>query len=476
MLQQLEPRAVFHWFEELTKIPRCSYHEEKVAEFIRAFAEERGLWVHVDGEHNVIVKKEATSGREHAPAVILQGHLDMVCEKVPGCAHDFSKDPIPLVVEDGWVKTKGTTLGADDGIAVAYILAILDAKDIVHGPIEALFTTAEEMSMEGAAAVTSEHLSGRYLLNIDGEVEGDLLVGCSSGFPMEASRTVQWIDAPQGMWKKLRIEHLVGGHSGQEIHRSRANAIKLLARLLKVAGEGSIAALSGGNKHNAIPVEAEAVFRTTGEGWARLEKRAEVIRKEHAVSDPELSITLSDIPDPQRCLSREDAQATVNFLIAIPDGVQYMDPSFSDLVQTSLSNGILRLEDDRVHLVTLLRSSQKSAEEEIYERFRTIGEVFGFDVTDEGGSPSWEYDPHSALLAVAKEVYTAQYGEAPRVKTIHCSLECGILKLALPETDMITFGPDMLDIHTPRERLDIKSTERVFTFTCALLDALSKNA
>ena len=480
MLEELKPHEVFRWFEEISRIPHCSYKEEKLSSFLVEFAKERKLEWYQDEKKNVIIKKRASKGKEKAPAVILQGHMDMVCEKLADSNHNFDTDPLELAIEEDWLRANNTTLGGDDGIAVSYMLAILDSGEIQHGPLECLFTTSEEMGMEGAFAVTKEHLEGKYLFNIDGEVEGDLLVGCSGGIVITSTHPIEK-EKVLGEAKsfRLKLQGLEGGHSGQEIHKSRGNSIKCIGRILYSEVENlRILSLKGGSKHNAIPTNSEAEFLLLGENTEevleKIHQKAEEIRKEYSVSDPNFEITIEESTvKKETSWSLETAQEVLKYILAIDDGVIYMDPTFHDLVQTSISSGILS-SDGEVKIVTLLRSSVKSKESEIIDRIKVIAEAFHFTVSDDGGYPAWEYDPDSKLRPIAEKMYQRMFNRDPKVKTIHCGLECGILKRVLTDTDMITYGPDMKDIHTVKERLSISSTERMWEFTLALLDKLSR--
>ncbi|WP_300408747.1 aminoacyl-histidine dipeptidase [Lagierella sp.] len=475
MLENYEPKEVLYWFEELTKIPRCSKHEEKVSEFVLNFAKERNLEAKRDKLYNVIIKKPATKGLEDTPTVILQGHMDMVCEKTEDSDHDFSKDPLKLKVEDGWLMADKTTLGADDGIAVAYCLALLDSKDIPHPNLEVLLTTQEELGMDGAAAVKQEDLEGKYLLNIDGEVEGDLLVGCAGAMTITSTRKLKFKQSNLDRTYSLVISGLTGGHSGQEIEKFRGNSIKLIARILQGIDNLELVSLEGGSKHNAIPSYSKAILLAEDKAKAEVEKRMSEISLEHKETDPNLKIELKEIEEKHETVWDEESQRHVlKALVAIPDGVIYMDYAFPGLVQTSISNGVLTQDESTLKLVALLRSSVLSSLVEIRNSYGIIMNEFKFDVTDDGGYPAWEYDPDSKLREVAIQVYEEMYHESPNVHTIHCGLECGILKKSLTKTDMITFGPQMYDIHTPKERIDLESVDRIWEYTKRLLLEISK--
>ena len=472
MLEKFEPKDVFYWFEELSKIPRCSRQEKKVSDFLVDFAKKRNLEVYQDHENNVIIKKPATPGYESKSAIILQGHMDMVCVKVKGSSHNFCKDPLKLEVKDGWISAEGTTLGGDDGIAVAYALAFLDGN-YPHPALEVLITTQEELGMEGALAVTGENLSGKYLFNIDGEVENELIVGCAGGVTITSVKELDTVKPALKKAYRIEIEELTGGHSGQEIHKSRANSIKIAAQLLdRVSGKVELISLSGGSKHNAVPTTAVIELFADNEAIEELKKKAEELKKNYRISDPDMIIVFTSIDSEEKVWTADTLKEVVETLVAVPDGVCYMDPMLDGLVETSLSNGVLEQKDNKLYLTTLLRSSNKAREIEVKRRFELIVTSNGFEISDNGGYPGWQYDPDSALRVKAIEVYKKQFGKEPSVKAMHFGLECGILKIPLPNTDMITFGPDMQAIHTVNERLNIESVGRIWEFLKTLVISL----
>ena len=472
MLEKFEPKDVFYWFEELSKIPRCSRQEKKVSDFLVDFAKKRNLEVYQDHENNVIIKKPATPGYESKSAIILQGHMDMVCVKVKGSSHNFCKDPLKLEVKDGWISAEGTTLGGDDGIAVAYALAFLDGN-YPHPALEVLITTQEELGMEGALAVTGENLSGKYLFNIDGEVENELIVGCAGGVTITSVKELDTVKPALKKAYRIEIEELTGGHSGQEIHKSRANSIKIAAQLLdRVSGKVELISLSGGSKHNAVPTTAVIELFADNEAIEELKKKAEELKKNYRISDPDMIIVFTSIDSEEKVWTADTLKEVVETLVAVPDGVCYMDPMLDGLVETSLSNGVLEQKDNKLYLTTLLRSSNKAREIEVKRRFELIVTSNGFEMSDNGGYPGWKYDPDSALRVKTIEVYKKQFGKEPIVKAMHFGLECGILKIPLPNTDMITFGPDMQAIHTVNERLNIESVGRIWEFLKTLVISL----
>jgi len=382
MLEKFEPKDVFYWFEELSKIPRCSRQEKKVSDYLVDFAKKRNLEVYQDHENNVIIKKPATPGYESKSAIILQGHMDMVCVKVKGSSHNFCKDPLKLEVKDGWISAEGTTLGGDDGIAVAYALAFLDGN-YPHPALEVLITTQEELGMEGALAVTGENLSGKYLFNIDGEVENELIVGCAGGVTITSVKELDTVKPALKKAYRIEIEELTGGHSGQEIHKSRANSIKIAAQLLdRVSGKVELISLSGGSKHNAVPTTAVIELFADNEAIEELKKKAEELKKNYRISDPDMIIVFTSIDSEEKVWTADTLKEVVETLVAVPDGVCYMDPMLDGLVETSLSNGVLEQKDNKLYLTTLLRSSNKAREIEVKRRFELIVTSNGFEMSD----------------------------------------------------------------------------------------------
>lgn len=467
MLEKYNPSDVMHWFEEITKIPHGSMNEKELSDYIIKFAEERNLENYRMDEYVVLIKKPATKGYEDRKPIILQGHMDMVCEKDPDIDHDFEKDPLELIVEDGWLRANGTTLGGDDGIAVAYMLAILDSDEIEHPAIECLFTTQEEVTMAGARSITGEHLDGKYLFNIDGEVEDFLLVGCAGGLTAytEYKFEPEKFAAPKKGYK-ISVNGVTGGHSGQEIEKSRANAIKILGRILNRLDGVRLSFVEGGSKHNAIPTSAYATLLT--DSIDRVKEVGEELKKGYSYTDPNMDIVVEEV-EIDSAMTEKDSKNLIDILVTVPDGVQYMDPVFAGLVMTSISNGVLRQEGNSIVLTSLIRSSNKVAETEVREKLQTIAETYNATITDDGGYPAWEHEIDAELEKTAIEMYKEVFKRDPDVRTMHCGLECGILKTPLPDTEMITFGPDMQDIHTSRERMKIESVEKVYEFIKKLL-------
>lgn len=475
MYNELQPKEVFYWFKKISEIPRCSGDEKRASDFLVEFAKERSLDYIQDEELNVIIKKPATSGYEDSDTVIIQGHMDMVCEKSSDSVHDFTCDPIELIVDGDVVRANNTTLGADNGIAVAFGLAILDSSDIPHPALELLVTTNEETGMDGAAVVRGENLDGKIMLNIDSDVEGTFLVSCAGGVNQTATFDLRRRSC-NSAGIKIIVEGLKGGHSGVEIIQQRGNAIKIIARLLNGLRDemsATISSITGGSKHNAIANYAEAVATTDNYKSASdyLNSLAESIKEEFAVEEPNLSIKLSEI-NVNSCLESEISDSIIDFLMMTPDGVQSMSKNIENLVETSLNTGIVSEEDDVLSVVFALRSSSASSLANLESILEIIAERVGANLVSSNGYPAWEYEPNSKAREVAGRVYNEVFGKEANIGAIHAGLECGILKKALPGTDMISFGPNIYGAHTTVESLSIESVQRVWKFVLKLLEEL----
>ncbi len=469
-IKELEPKEVFHWFYELNQIPRGSGNEKEVSDFLVKFAKDRNLEVYQDEALNVIMKKPGTKGYENSPTVILQGHMDMVCVKTDDSNHDFEKDPIEMIVEGDIMRANNTTLGGDDGIAVAYGLAILDADDIAHPPIELLITTCEEDGMEGAFALTGEHLTGTRLLNIDTEEEGEFLLGCSGGSNIDISFPVEK-EAVSAKACKVEIVGLKGGHSGAEINKQRLNAIKALARALNTVKEDvQLACIEGGIKHNAIPSKASAIIVTENPEKVLENVKAMIadIKEEYKVEDPGLTLNIDEV-EVKEAYTKELSTNIIEFLMSIPDGVQYMSKDIEGLVQTSLNNAIIGEKDGQVVLITSVRSGSTSSLREILDRLNILAKRFNASTKEYAAYPAWPFEGESELRDIATKTFIDQYGKEPIANSIHAGLECGLLKGILPNTSMLSFGPNIRDAHSPKEHMSISSVERVWEFTKSLL-------
>ncbi|MBE6990562.1 MAG: aminoacyl-histidine dipeptidase [Ruminococcaceae bacterium] len=472
VLDHLEPRSVFHYFEELCAIPHGSYNTKQVSDWLVSFARARGLEHYQDAVNNVIIIREASAGYESAEPVILQGHMDMVCEKAPDCAKDMETEGLDLAVEGDTILARGTTLGGDDGIAVAMMLAVLDDETMAHPRVECVFTVDEEVGMEGAVALDVSPLRGSRLLNLDSEAEGIFTVSCAGG-----NRThcvVPVVRAPfAGTVLTVTVDGLAGGHSGAEIHKGRANANTTLGRVLCAAAartELRVISVSGGLKDNAIPVLSTAVV-SVADAPAALAACAELdaaLRDEYRVTDPAIRVTAAE-GGTGTPMDAASSRKVVALLTCCPNGVQTMSADIEGLVQTSLNLGILTTADSSVEASFSVRSSVESQKQMLVDRLRCLTEILGGTVTISGDYPGWQYRPESPLRDLLAEVFTEQYGRAPVVEAIHAGLECGLFSGKLPGLDCVSVGPDMDDIHTFRERLHIASTQRLWAMVVEML-------
>ncbi len=476
-LTGLEPASVFHYFEEICGIPHTSHHEKALSDYCVQFAKAHGLACRQDEMGNLLIKAPATPGYEKEPGLILQGHLDMVGDKTADCPLDLEKDAIHPVVDGGYVCAEGTTLGGDDGIAVAYALAVLDAKDIPHPALEVVLTVCEEVGLLGASAMDFSDLEGRMLVNIDSEEEGVLTAGCAGGRRVECHLPIARVPVT-GTAVKADVIGLVGGHSGTEIHKGRANAIALLGRWLTLLTENGVdyaaLALSGGAKENVIPKESSITLVlpagiTEGVHTAAAQFAAQV-QAEYGMADPAIRLQLTE----QGCgaFSALDADSTQRLrkaLLLMPWGVQAMSMDVPGLVETSLNLGVAEMDEQEAILRFSIRSSVPSAKELLCCKVQTLTELLGGGVRFHGDYPAWTYARESALRDRCVAVYEAQYGEKPQIAAMHAGLECGILSGKIEGLDCISFGPNLLHVHTPNERADIASVARVWEYLKAIL-------
>ncbi len=471
VLENLQPERVFYHFEEIAKIPHGSGNTKQISDYLVAFAKAHNLEHYQDEINNVIIIKEATEGYENAEAVIIQGHMDMVCEKESGCNIDFEKDGLDLYVEDGFVKARGTTLGGDDGIAVAYGLALLEATDIAHPRLEVVITVDEETGMDGAYGIDLSMLKGKKMLNIDSDEEGIFLTSCAGGTSVEATipvkRTTQ-----TGVVLNVKVDGLFGGHSGAEIHKERGNASILMGRALNnIANEVpfGIISLAGGLKNNAIPRECNASILVPEEAVSLVEtiisEQSEIFKKELFASDADVQVTSVNVGVQEaNILDFASINQVLCYLRLVPNGVQHMSQAIPGLVETSLNLGIMELKEDVFVTDTSIRSSVGSRKEDLRDKLVNIIELVGGEAEVVGDYPAWEYKAESKLREEIVASYKAVYGKEPEFTAIHAGLECGILSEKIDDLDCVSFGPANYDIHTPQERLNIESTERVWNF------------
>ncbi len=482
MLEQLEPKTVFSYFEKICSIPHGSGNVQGISNYLVEFAKERNLEYIQDEVYNVIIKKKASKGYENKEPVILQGHMDMVAVKKPDCDKNLLTDPLDVRTDGDFVYAEGTSLGGDDGIAVAYALALLDSKDIPHPPLEVIITVEEEVGMEGALTIDLSSLKGKRMLNIDSEKEGELTVSCAGGVRVNGLLPVQWEEIPREFYgMEIILTGLMGGHSGVEIHKNRGNANILLGRVLKELSEKGrvvLTALEGGTKDNAIPREAKAVVffpQGESEGCEKILKAMEKkLKKEYEETDRGLSIVSKKIKKQpgQKALTGTSMEKIVKLLCTVPNGVQSMSGKLEGLVETSLNLGIMLLKEEKFSAAFFLRSSVVSQKEALRDRVTDILSSVGGTYSLSGDYPAWEYKEESPLRDTFVKVYEDMYGKKPTVLSVHAGLECGILAGKIQGLDSVSFGPDMEDIHTTEERLSISSTKRVWEFLLALLKDL----
>jgi len=474
----LAPPLVWKYFAEISAIPRGSKNEAAIATYVMQRAKRLGLTARQDKAGTVIVTKPAARGRERTPSVCLQGHLDMVCEKTPGTTHDFLKDPLELTRVDGFLMANGTTLGADNGIAVATNLAIMEDRSLAHGPLEFLFTVDEETGLTGANRLEPGFVTSRILLNLDSEEEGELYVGCSGGRDTHGSWPVAFEAAPKGAsaWT-ITIAGLRGGHSGLEIDKNRGNAIKILTRLLVAAvGEGArVSTLEGGNKRNAIPRDASAVVcvppgKAAGMK-AAVEQLSSAIAAEMASVEPAFVVTVTPRKTARglKVLPRAAQTRLLRTLTALPHGVVKMSSDIPGLVETSTNVAVLATSKTGVTLSTSQRSSVASEIIDIVQTVRAAFELGGADVRTSDGYPGWKPNLESPILKVAQRTYRRIFGVDPAVKAVHAGLECGIIGEKYPGIDMVSFGPTMTGVHSPDEKLDIASVPKFYDFLLGIL-------
>jgi len=479
LLKDLEPRSLWRHFFGICRIPRCSGSEEAIRAHVVNLAEGHGLAVVLDGAGNVIVRKEAHPEMKDAPVVVLQSHLDMVCEKNLDVAHDFTKDPLKIVRTGDWIGAEGTTLGSDNGIGVAAMLAVLEDRSLVHGPLEVLFTVDEERGLGGASRLASGSLQGEILLNFDSEEEGTFVIGCAGGgdsfFKIPVERKRRALDA--GL--ELKITGLRGGHSGIDIHLGRGNALKMLARALVSLSESvpfELVGVQGGDKHNAIPREAVALLQIRPED---VEKAREIldrvlgeIQSECSDTDPDLGWGLTLHEMRWQPLTKVHQDLLIDVLRILPHGVLAASRTMAGLVETSTNLASVRMEQSHVEIVESSRSARESSLEEVRGSLRALARIIRCEIKQPQGYPGWLPEPDSPFVARMKRIYEDLFGKEPEIKAVHAGLEPGVLSTKCENVKMISFGPDIRDPHSPRERVSIPSVERFWKLLVEVLRQL----
>ncbi len=478
VIRKLEPTAMWNHFADLNAVPRPSKKEEKVIQFIRQFGEKLGLPTTVDEAGNVIIKKPATKGMEDRVTVVLQSHLDMVHQKNAATQFDFNTQGIEMLVDGDWVKANGTTLGADNGIGVASIMALLESTDIPHPALEALFTIDEETGMTGALSLKGGLLDAKIMLNLDTEDDHELTIGCAGGIDVTATGTYDAKAPAQDRALKLTVKGLTGGHSGMDIHKGRGNANKLMNRLLMnlhKAFDLEISSLDGGSLRNAIPRESvcELIVASAQEEKVRqnIEELAAILKAEYQTTDPQLSISMEKIEKPAQVWNKDFQNSFLRAVYACPNGIYRMSPDIAGLVQSSNNIARVLVKDGSYQVQCLTRSSVDSEKTDLKDAITAAFELAGASVTTAGAYPGWTPRPSSAIVKLMSDLYEERYHEKANVSACHAGLECGILGTNYPEMQMISFGPNITGAHSPDEKVQISSVQKYWGF---LLETLKR--
>ena len=476
-----KPEKLFHFFEEVCAVPRGSGNEKGISDFLVKFAKDRGLWVYQDDSYNVIIKKEGSKGAEDKDPVMLQGHIDMVCDKRAGVEHDFEKEGIDLVLKDGVLSANGTTLGADNGVAIALMMMVLDDEDIKHPPVECVFTTEEEVGLNGAQALDKSQITARTMINMDSEEEGVATISCAGGLRVQLTRPVERIEA-KGTLVQIKIEGLLGGHSGTDIDKERQNANILMGRMvehLMKNTDGKLVTFAGGTKDNAITRECEASLIYAEKAEAEKAEKlvcalAETFSEEISSFEPDFGCEISlEEGQSVSALKDEDAKAFVSAIRLAPNGVYRRNIKMDGFVVVSSNMGVVRADENELVIVVSPRSSVASLQEDTKERFALLADTFGFAIDYSGEYPGWDYKEDSKIREVFVESYRELFGTELRLEALHAGLECGLFSEALPGLDAIAVGPTLYNVHTPDENVPLDSFERFYEL---LKDVLARLA
>lgn len=476
-IKNLAPELVWNIFDQITKVPRPSKKEEKIRQWLVDFAKQHNIECHLDATGNILMRKPATPGYEDHQTIVMQGHIDMVCEKNSDVDHDFENDPIETIIDGDWVKANGTTLGADNGVGVALSLACLIDDSFQHGPLEALFTYDEETGMTGANAIEEGFMTGKVLINLDSETEGQIFIGCAGGMDTVGLFHYTPAPAPKDLYyAKVKVSGLLGGHSGGDIHLQHANANKVLARFLTTQPEAVLAAIHGGNLRNAIAREAEAVigipYSSKDNVVAELNQFAAIIEGEVGDIEKGMKLTIETVDTPETVIEKEVADRLIKALIVCPHGVQGMSRSMPGLVETSTNMASVKMiEPGVIKVETSQRSSVESEKRAIAQAVATTFSLAGAEVKQGSGYPGWKPNTNSPIMKVCADTYRDLYGKEPEILAIHAGLETGLFLTKYPYLDMVSIGPTMEGVHSPDERLYIPS---VGTFYAYLKEVLSR--
>lgn len=472
-LSNIEPQVIWKNFSKLNEVPRPSKKEEKVIAFIKAFGENLGLPTTVDEVGNVIITKPATAGMENRKSIVLQSHLDMVCQKNNDVTFDFETQGIQMEVDGDWVKAKGTTLGADNGLGVATIMSILESTDIPHPELEALFTIDEETGMTGALGLKPSQLKGQILLNLDTEEDDEIDIGCAGGVDVTVSNTYATENA-KGETVKIEVKGLRGGHSGMDIHKGFGNSNIIIGRLLYKGLENQnlqVISIDGGSLRNAIPREANALVsvKNANEFLATLETLKNEILEEFAAIETHLQINITVAESTGKAISEEDSKKLIYVLKSLHNGVYRMSPDVQDLVESSNNVARVELKEGNLKILNLSRSSVDSSKDSVAEQLKCVSELAGMTVEMSGSYPGWKPKPGSEIVQIMEKIYTEKFGDKPHVVACHAGLECGIIGANYPAMEMVSFGPTIRGAHSPEEKANITSTQKFWTFLKEIL-------
>ncbi len=475
-IRQLAPSLLWKWFDQICAIPHPSYHEEQIAQFIVDWAKAKQLFVERDEVGNILIRKPATAGMEQHKGVALQAHLDMVPQANEGTQHDFTRDPIQPYIDGEWVKARGTTLGADNGIGLASCMAVLEADDLAHPPLEVLLTMTEEAGMDGALSLRPNWLQSHFMINTDTEDNGEIYIGCAGGEDANISLPITWSDNPFDSALHIQLKGLNGGHSGCDIHTGRANAIKLMLRLLAEAQSQfrfQLAQLRGGSVRNAIPREANAVVALASCDHdafrAFIQQFAQQIKAELALAEPKLNLFVEAAEQPKQVFSQASTDSAIRLFNALPNGVMRNSDVVEGVVETSLSIGILTTENSAVSGIILVRSLIEGGKADVRSKLRSLAELAGAKAEFSGSYPGWEPDPHSQITPLTQQIYDEVLGYPSVIKVIHAGLECGLIKKIYPTMDLVSIGPTIRNAHSPDEKVHIPAVEIYWELLTKLL-------
>jgi len=483
-VKDLKPALIWQCFDEITKVPRPSCHEEQIRAYLLDFAKKHGIEARTDAVGNVVMSKPASKGYEGAPTVVLQAHMDMVAEKNGDVKHDFLKDPIETYVDGDWVRARGTTLGADNGIGMAACLAVMIDPTLEHGPVEALFTINEEIGLEGAQNLGEGMLHGNILINLDSEDDGEIFVGCAGGIDTTAVFTYRKSLTPENFtWLRVSVTGLLGGHSGGDIHLGRANANKLIARFIWECSQKwdvAVSAFNGGNLRNAIPREAESIFGIHGDHSQAvkelLDKYADEIRNEYSGVEPSMVFKIEEAETPEGCIDSATSLALVRALYSAPHGVVSMSRDIEGLVETSTNLAAVKMQpDNKIKVTTSQRSSVESRKNDIAGQVEAHFQLAGAEVSHSDGYPGWAPNMKSKIMQISADAYEELFGVKPAIKAIHAGLECGLFLAKYPGLDMVSFGPTMTGVHSPDEKLLIPTVDKFWRHLSLVLKKVAES-